>query len=384
MVEAVRQGQSQHDVAHAFHVSQSTVQYWVQRSADQALDEVDWFDRSHQPRAPLRTPVAVEDLVLAVRRELAQESDLGFHGAEMIHAVLRQRQVQPLPSVRTINRILRRRGAFDGQRRVRRAPPPLGWYLLQVAAKRAELDSFDIVEGLVIKGGPQVEVLNGVSLHGGLAVSWPVAQAVTAKFVVKALIEHWQQFGLPSYAQFDNDTVFQGPHTYPDVIGRVARLCLSLGVIPVFVPIRETGFQAGMESYNGTWQAKVWVRFRHSNLQGLHEHSRRYQEALRVHRAERIEAAPPRRGFPKRWRLDLQAPLQGCLIYLRRTNGAGEVEVLGRSVLVDPQWPHRLVRAEVDLERGEMRFYRLRRRTPKDQPLIKRIKYKVKRSKFTE
>ena len=44
----------------------------------------------------------------------------------------------------------------------------------------AELDSFDIVEGLVIKDGPQVEVLNGVSLHGGLVVSWPTVAPVTA------------------------------------------------------------------------------------------------------------------------------------------------------------------------------------------------------------
>ncbi len=384
MVEAVRQGQSQHDVAHAFHVSQPTVQYWVQRAAGQALEKVDWFDRSHQPQTPFRIPAAVEDLVLTVRRELAQDSDLGFHGAAMIHAKLRQRQVQPLPSVRTINRILRRRGAFDSQRRVRRPPPPLGWYLPRVAAKRAELDSIDIVEGLVIKGGPQVEILNGVSLHGGLAVSWPVAGTVTSKLVVKALTEHWQQFGLPSYAQFDNDTVFQGPHVYPDVIGRVARLCLGLGIIPVFVPIHETGFQASIESYNGTWQTKVWGRFRHANLEELLDHSKRYQEALRVHRAERIEAAPRRRPFPKGWRLDLQAPPQGCLIYLRRTNGGGEVEVLGRKMVVDPQWPHRLVRAEVDLERGAMRFYRLRRRTPKEQPLIKQVKYEVKRVKFKE
>ena len=38
-------------------------------------------------------------------------SDLGFHGAEAIHEVLVARKVEPLPSVRTINRILERRGA---------------------------------------------------------------------------------------------------------------------------------------------------------------------------------------------------------------------------------------------------------------------------------
>ena len=79
-----------------------------------------------------------------------------------------------------------------------------------LAQAAAELDSFDLVEGLVIKDGPQVAVLNGVSLHGGLVASWPVADAVTARFVTDALIAHWKDFGRPVYAQFDNDPIFQG------------------------------------------------------------------------------------------------------------------------------------------------------------------------------
>ncbi len=233
-----------------------------------------------------------------MRKELQQCSDLGFHGAEAIHEVLKARKIEPLPSVRTIHRILDRRGALDGQRRIRRPAPPPGWHLPEVASKRRELDSFDVVEGLVIKGGPQVEVLNGISLHGGLPVSWPVEASVTAKVVVASLIEHWRAFGLPGYAQFDNDTIFQGPHAHPDVVGRVSRLCLSLGVVPVFVVPHEFGFQSTIENYNGTWQAKVWVRFEHGSLPDLQGRSQRYVTALRRHRADRIESAPG--GVPSR------------------------------------------------------------------------------------
>src|SRR5262249_54370303 len=196
-------------------------------------------------------------------RELAEASDLGACGAKAIRQALQGRGLQEIPSTRTIGRILERRGALDGHKRVRRPPPPRGWYLPEVAARRVALDSFDVVEGLVIKDGPQVEVSNGVSLHGGLVASWPLVAPVTAGAVVEALTEHWRAYGLPGYAQFDNDTIFQGTHTHPDVIGRVMRLCLSLEVIPVFVPPREMGFQAMIESYNGQWQAKVWARFTH-------------------------------------------------------------------------------------------------------------------------
>ena len=384
MVEAVRRGRSHHDVAREFHVSPSTVHHWVHHAHGQRLDRVDWSDRSRVPHTTQRTEAAIEDLVLEVRRQLQTTSDLGFHGAAIIRQALEARGIASLPAVRTVNRILRRRGALDGQQRVRRQPPPTGWYLPQVAARRHELDSVDVVEGLVIKGGPQVEVLNAVSLHGGLVASWPVQASVTAKLVVECLVERWREFGLPGYAQFDNDTIFQGTHAHPDAVGRVSRLCLGLGVVPVFVPPREPGFQAAIESYNGTWQAKVWSRFVHDDLSGLQGRSRRHVSALRRHRADRIESAPTRRAFPERWGLNLQARLKGRMVYLRRTDAAGAVEVLGRRFEVDQSWVHRLVRAEVDLDGGMVRFYRLRRREPGDQPVMRELAHRIKHKRFCE
>jgi hypothetical protein len=365
-------------------VSAATVNRWVRHAHGQRLDRVDWSDRPSVPRATQRTTAAIEDLVLEVRRQLRAESDLGFSGAEAIRQGLRTRGVEPLPSERTIYRILGRRGALDHRHRARRPPPPPGWYLPEVACRGRELDSFDIVEGLVIKGGPQVEVLNGISLCGGLVASWPRDQSITAKFVVERLVEHWRQFGLPGYAQFDNDTVFQGTHTHPDVVGRVCRLCLGLGVVPVFVPPREPGFQAAIENYNGSWQVRVWSRFEHADLNGLSDRSSRHVAALRRHRADRTESAPPRRAFPKRWTLNLQAGLRGRMVYVRRTDAEGRAEVLGRHFEVDRNWANRLVRAEVDLGAGTIRFHRLRRREPGDQPLMKEVAHRIRPKPFRE
>jgi putative transposase len=383
MVAAVRQGQSLRAVARQFAVSVATVAYWVQRAYGQRLDRVDWQDRSHTPRTTRRTEISMEDLVLQTRRDL-HTGDLGAVGAAAIRQTLLDQGQTPVPSLRTINRILARRGALDGRRRVRRPPPPRGWYLPDVAGGRVELDSFDLVEGLVLKDGPQVEVLNAVSLHGGLTASWPVVAPVTARLSVASLVEHWRAVGLPRYAQFDNDPIFQGSHRYPDALGRVIRLCLSLGVVPVFVPPREMGFQAMIESYNGWWQAKVWARFQHASLADLQERSRRHTEALRRHRASRIEVAPARRSFPKAWELDLQAPPRGRLVYLRRTNGQGEVELLGQSWRVSAVWPHRLVRAEVDLTKGHVRVFTLRRREPKSQPQVLAVPYRLPNRRFQE
>lgn len=385
MVQAVRRGSSLRQVAQQFGVALATVQRWVERAQGQRLDRVDWTDRPCGLPTPVnRTQRQREDLVLTLRQELRDTSDLGEFGAAAIHREWLARGLLDPPSVRTIGLILERRGVLDRRRRIRRPPPRPGWYLPRVVDGRAELDSFDLVEGLVIRGGIQVEVLNGISLHGGLVVSWPHTPAITASFVVEALLEHWRAVGRPDYVQFDNDPLFEGPQIYPDTIGRVARVCLSLGVVPVFVPPRETGFQGAIEGFNGLWQAKVWTRFQHASLEGLQAQSARYVTAHRQRAAARIEAAPGRRPFPGNWRLDLQAHPQGRLIFLRRSNGQGEVQLLGRVWVVDPLWQHRLVRAEVDLKRRQVRFYTLRRRAPEQQPLVKKVRYVLPRRRFSE
>lgn len=252
--------------------------------------------------------------------------------------------------MRTIGRILARRGALDARRRVRRPAPPEGWYLADLRDQRAELDSFDVIAGLKTRGGSTIDVLTAVSLHGGLPGAWP-SRAVSARSTLASLVGHWREHGLPAYAQFDNDARFHGIHGFADRIGRVPRLCLELGVTPVFAPPYETGFQAAVESFNARWQAKVWQRFWFETVDVLRARSDRYVAAVRMKLARRIDAAPDRRPFPSPWDF---APTTR-IIYLRRTSEAGEIRLAGRTIVVDPRWPYRLVRAEWDTSAGRIR-----------------------------
>jgi hypothetical protein len=376
MVAAVRRGLSQRQVAQRFAVALCTVQRWLARAKGQRLDRVVWQGLSKRPKKTRRTSRATERRVLAARRFLRDRSILGEYGALAIRRHLEAQGANAPPSIRTIGRILQRRGVLDGRHRVRRPPPLPGWYLPEVAAGRTELDCFDSIEDLVIRGGVQVTVLTGVALLGGLAAAWPIL-APTSVLVVQFLTGHWRKVGLAGFAQFDNHTLFQGPHSRRDSIGRVIRLCLSLGVTPVFVPPRETGFQAAIESFNSRWQAKVWSRYRHRSLLALQKRSAMYIQAARDRLGPRLEAAPARRPFPDRWRLNLTAPPRGMIVYIRRTGDDGRTSFLGRTFLVDRHWCHRLVRAEVDLDADRIRFYALRRREPTEQPLLKEIAYRL-------
>lgn len=383
MVLLVRRGHSQRSVARRFRVSLHTIQRWVQRAGILPLKEVDWGNRSKTAHQIVnKTSVSQEQEVCLVRKQLETTGALGFIGAQAIQDALRERAASSvLPSVRTIGRILRRQGLLDGQRRVRRAAPPPGWYLPSVAQQLAELDSFDVVEDLRMENLGLFQLFTTRALWGALAEAWP-AQVVSTSFVLQALQAHWQCHGLPAFAQFDNDVRFQGGHNHPDVIGRVMRFCLALGVTPVFAPPLETGFQAVIENFNGLWQRKVWARFYHENLTTLSAASQRFTQAYRRHLAQRRDHEPPRRPFPKNWGIDWQMPPKGTLIYLRRTNEYGSVKILGHSWQVDPLWCHRLLRCHVDLIHHRVDFYRLRRREPNEQPLIKTFPYQLPQRRF--
>ena len=384
MVLAIRRGSSLRRVARRFGVSHMTVQRWCQRAAGLRLGRVDLSSRpAGTRRPPNRTPRAMERRILTIRRALQRHSALGEHGAAAIHAQLLAQGLACVPSVRTIGRILFRNGLLDGRRRVRRLPPPKGWYLPDVAARQAEIDSFDTITDLVIRGGRDVTVLNGISLHGGLPASWAKPR-ITAKIVVESLLEHWGIHGRPAYAKFDNDTIFQGAHQWPDSFGRVTRLCLQLGVTPVFAPPREPGFQAEIESFNGRWGRLVWHRFRHRDIQSLQSRSDALIAAARQRSCQRIAGAPARQPMPAGFVPDFQTPLQGTVIFLRRTDARGQVECLGHRWPLDVNWPHRLVRLEVDLTGEQIRFYKLRRREPADQPLVKTVHYHGPKRRFSD
>lgn len=365
MVAAVRRGASLREVARRWRCSVRTVWRWVWRARGRRLERVDWSDRPSGPAIPANhTPRAMERRIVGLRRWLVQHDPLGYVGSETIRRKL-VTAGQPAPSARTIARILRRAGVTP-EKRQRRPPPPAGWYLPAVAAGEAELDQLDVVEGLRLHGVGLVEVLTGISLWGKLVLAEPILTGWRIDTIRPVLGAHWRQWGAPTYLQMDNDTRFAGTGRAVRRLGRLIRFCLAEGVIPVFVPPRETGFQAAVESFNWLWQAKVWQRYRHRNVEQL---AKRNQAFLQAHRELRWRELPERRRPPR--------PPASLVVFLRRTDGRGRIQLLGTEVSIAVHWSHRLVRAELDTTTQTLCVYALRRREPGHQPLLKMRNFKL-------
>ena len=368
MVAAVRRGMALREVSRKFGVGLSTVQRWVRRAHGRALPSVDWQDRSHAPhRRPQRCAESVRRAIVALRSQLAQGA-LGFVGAQAIHEQLQGKLAAGCPSVRTIARVLRAEGLTGQTHRMRHPPPPRGWYLPAVAARQADLDGCDYIEDLRIEDGPLVQVFTSRSLWEPAAAAL-ITERPTAAHTCQGLLSLWRQHGRPDYVQFDNGTVFQGGHNWPDTFGLVTRFCLALGVTAVFAPPAEHGMQNLIESFNALWQQKVWHRFDHHSASELQRTSDRFIEAWCRRRARR-DSPVARRPLPPAGCVDLRQLANGTVIYLRRCNDAARVAALGHTLELPGLWAHRLVRLEVDLGQSLLRCYGLRRSEPDRQPLL--------------
>jgi hypothetical protein len=97
-------------------------------------------------------------------------------------------------------------------------------------------------------------------------------------------------------------------------------------------------------------------------------------EAHREKNWDSIETTNNRYDISVQKRLPSNKPLKGTIIFIRRTDNKSTIDILGHRWLVNSLWTNRLVRAEVKINKNIIELYQ-RRREPKEQPLLNKVKY---------
>lgn len=154
--------------------------------------------KSHQ--ALNRTPSAVEDAVVDLRKEL---TDLGLDaGAHSIRYHLSSR-VGVVPSVSTIWRILKRRGFIESQPRKK---PRSAWLRFESELPnetwQADVTHWQLADGSVI------EILDFIDDHSRVVVGAKVQQVFKAQDVADAFHENAANWGYPASCLTDNGAIF--------------------------------------------------------------------------------------------------------------------------------------------------------------------------------
>jgi transposase InsO family protein len=199
----VLEGRSYREVAAAHGVSKSYVGKLMGRFRDGGYEAI--APRSRAPgHVPHRTPDAIEDAIVALRKELG---DRGLDaGALTIHYHLSLTGEQ-VPSVSTIWRVLRRRGFVIPQPHKR---PRSSWVRFEAQLPnecwQSDVTHWRLADGI------EVEIVNFIDDHSRLAVASHVLARATAPAVLRVFQAAAATWGFPAALLTDNGCVYTTWH----------------------------------------------------------------------------------------------------------------------------------------------------------------------------
>jgi putative transposase len=237
-------GESIKAIATKLGYSRTWVYKWIERY-DAGGD--DW--QEDKARCPHSNPRKLPDVVVeAVKFARANLFEQGlFCGAQAIRWELETMQCVPLPSLRTINRIIGRDGLTI--RRTGRYEPKGKAYPELIGRQANDVHQSDHVGPCYVDGPLRFYSLNSVDLVTGRCAVTPLFDKV-AQSVIDAIWSNWWRLGIPKHQQIDNELVFYGGYRYPRGMGCMIRLCLSMNVEPWFIPLGEPWRNGVVEKFN--------------------------------------------------------------------------------------------------------------------------------------
>jgi putative transposase len=341
------------------------------------------YDLTRARHIAQRIPPELERTILSVRRRLQAHATpatrYSLIGATAILTELKALDVRPLPSPRTIERVLQRNGLTAP--RIRLAPLlPRQEYPGPQARASNDLHEVDLVGPVYLKGsGHRYYIWVCKDAFDG-AVCLRLACSRRMDEVLCFLGECWKDLGRPEQVQLDNARELAGWGPAARTLSRVIRLCLRFSVSPVFIPAREPQFNGSVENFNGWFQEPLFQR--HFRWPGnLRRELARLQEAVNTqHVHPRLQGQTPaqhRRGLrlqklPASFVVptDRQPLAAGRVTFIRRVSLAGTVTVLSQSFRVGKRHRGLYLRLVVDTGRGWLTAYRNGR-------VLKRWPYKL-------
>ena len=357
-----QQGVSAQEIAEALGRSVRWVRKWRARArqADSA-----WYEE--RSRAPHRRRRQVDpDWELAVieaRHALIARQNAGgcaFIGAIGIRRELERRGVAVEGhSLRQIERIIQRSGLAQPRRRRSRSGPKRVYPGPHTAARRRrDLHEVDFVGPLYPRGGTRLEVLSRMDIASGEARSW-VRTRQTSDVACECLWDDWLAGGVPRYVQMDNHACFTGGPNDRRRTGSVIRLCLYVGVQPVFIPAHAPFYNAHVESYQGLWQERLWKRQDFTTGEQLQEKLDGLAAELAGYRAYKRQlqsTSPVAPRSVRTLRADLERPQNiplcwGRIHVIRQVPEDGVIHILRKTIRVPSTLAHDYVWAIIDTRR---------------------------------
>jgi putative transposase len=366
--EAIRRymmGESKSSIGRELGKSRQWVGQWVERyDPDQA--EASLQDRSHAPiNSRQEWPGKVMEMALSMRRQRIEHKEPGYQhaliGAEAIHYEMEALGIRPTPPVRTIHFWLKRAGLVDEphpQDAREKEPKP---YPTPKREAVNDLHQFDLKGPLYLTDSSQKHYLLASRDYASKRITLDISQDKRSKTMAGFLVKAWQQRGLPTLLQMDNAMELRGSNRYPRSFSLVVRLCLDVGVEPLFVPPHEPWRNGFIENFNGLADRLLLKRETFADFHHFRQAAQRLQDAINSsHRLAALDGKTPNEfkadslirflspdydGLKRNLKL-----LKGSISFIRLVRKSGRITTFASDkfdIDTDLQWQYVLARVDI-------------------------------------
>jgi putative transposase len=362
-------GRSVEEICRILGRSPAWFHIWWRRY--RALGPNGLFDLTRTTTQPRRIPPEVERSILNIRRRLTSQVHPGTRysliGAGSILAELQVLHIRPLPSLRTIERVLERNGITAS--RVRLAPYlSRATYPKPQANASNQLHEVDGVGPIYLKGNRQrYYIFVGKDVYDG-AVCLRIYRSRKMAVILDFLGECWKSLGLPAQVQFDNAREVVGWGPAAKYLSRVLRLCLRFGVEPLLIPPGRPQRNGSVENFNGWFQPRLFQRH-YSQLGALKRELQRLEQTVNTqHVQPRLNGLTPvqyrRRTKLRKLPLNYLIPHEplpiaaGRVTFFRQVTKHGNVHLLSQTFFVGKRLKGEYVKVLLDTKLAHLTVYR--------------------------
>jgi transposase len=367
LIHLVRAGKSPEEAAHELGKSKAWGYKWWG-----CFRTGGWKSIHERSRAPKRQakeiPEETRQAIRQARSELEVEANeatsLSYIGAHAVQARLRKKGVSELPSISSIERVLK--AAAMVRPRHKHAKDEIQYPHIH-PYRPQQLIQVDIVPHF-LPGGPCVSCFNAVDVVSHC----PAGHQATSKNSATAaqfIWQVWQELGIPDYTQMDNEGCFSGGSTHPGVIGKVVRQGLLVGTETVFSPFYHPESNGYVERFHQDYNLNTWDKTELLDLSAVLQSSAWFFDAYRhsQHLAalngqspSSIHFARPGRKLPANFRVPAKLPITtGKVHFMRAVNKDHQVMILNMDWEVPLAKPDQGVWAtlQISMQGAKLRIY---------------------------
>lgn len=366
------QGLSKSAIARRMGRPRLWVQRWIDRY-DPSLGEASLQDRSSVPKhLREKYPKTVKEAVLRSRKGREERKDPKYKhalvGADAIYYELQELGITPLPPPRTIHAWLKQAGRIQEPKGKEKKPanptyPVLGCQTVN------DVQELDLKGPLYLQGSSQKYYLAALRDVYSKKTAIKALSSKKMEAIIDFLVDSWRKIGCPRRLQMDNGLEFRGSNRYPRSLGLLLKVCLDLGVEPVFIPSHEPWRNGVIENFNGLLD-RLFLKMQHfETYQQFQTGTQHLETAINTtHRLPALSGKTPQefcaqahiRQVPAHydWRTRDFQLLKGKVSYIRLVRKSGRITLTAHDkFFLGKKYKWQYVLAQVEVRTHRLNIY---------------------------